>query len=318
MPTRSSAASTTARFVVGEQPDARQPGDVRARTREVVGREAPVERQALGEREQLVGRALGEAAVPEGHVPVATGSAAGPPCSRAHVSTERPQRRTKPAESSWRKVSDGVVGGEVVAVEPAVGAPAGDEAPARLEPQADVAGDELLGVAHERVERLLERREPEAVVHELGVAGLEPRLLAHEVALERDRLEVGVREQHRERARALVGLAALDADPAVLDHVEPAPAVGAHRRAELDHELVQRLDDAVERDGDPLLEAHDDLAGLGSARRRRRASSAYASAGGDTHGSSIMPHSMARPQRFSSIEYGLFLVTLIGMSCFAA
>ena len=27
---------------------------------------------------------------------------------------------------------------------------------------------------------------------------------------------------------------------------------------------------------------------------------------------------MARPQRFSSIEYGLFLVTLIGMSCFAA
>ncbi len=32
----------------------------------------------------------------------------------------------------------------------------------------------------------------------------------------------------------------------------------------------------------------------------------------------MMPHSMARPQRFSSMEYGLFLVTLIGMPCFAA
>ena len=34
--------------------------------------------------------------------------------------------------------------------------------------------------------------------------------------------------------------------------------------------------------------------------------------------SSMIPHSMARPQRFSSIEYGLFLVTLIGMPCLAA
>ena len=165
-----------------------------------------------------------------------------------------------------------VVGGEVVAVEAAVGAPAGHEAAARLEPQPHVAGDELLRVRHERVERLLERREPEAVVDELGVARLEPRLLAHEVALLGDRLEVGVREQHGQRARALVGLPALDADPAVLDHVEAARSrtPRPRRRASSD-ELVQRHGHAVERDGHALLEAHDDLARLATARRPRRA-----------------------------------------------
>ena len=101
--TRSSAASTASRFVVGEHADTRQHGDVRARAREVVGREPPVERQALGEREQLVGRTVGEATVPEGHAPGAVPGTA--LLARAHVSTDRPHRRTKPAESSWRKLS---------------------------------------------------------------------------------------------------------------------------------------------------------------------------------------------------------------------
>src|SRR4029077_8602572 len=84
----------------------------------------------------------------------------------------------------------GVVGREVVAVEAAVGAATGHEATTGLEPEAHLAGDELLPVPHKRVETLLRGREQESVVHELGVAGLEPRLLPHEVALERDRLEI--------------------------------------------------------------------------------------------------------------------------------
>ena len=40
----------------------------------------------------------------------------------------------------------GVVGGEVVVVEAALGPAAGDEAAARLEPQPHLAGDELLRV----------------------------------------------------------------------------------------------------------------------------------------------------------------------------
>ena len=40
--------------------------------------------------------------------------------------------------------------------------------------------------------------------------------------------------------------------------------------------------------------------------------------GGRAQGSSISPHSMARPQRLSSIEYGCSLVALMGMSKRAA
>ena len=52
-------------FVVGEQADARQHRDVRARPDEVVGRQPAVERQADREREQFVGRAFAEPSVPE-------------------------------------------------------------------------------------------------------------------------------------------------------------------------------------------------------------------------------------------------------------
>jgi hypothetical protein len=80
-------------LVDGEQADVREHLDVRARGRDVVAREPAVERQALGEREQVVSGSLAEAPVPERH------RSSGPPCSRAHVSTERPHRRTKPSES---------------------------------------------------------------------------------------------------------------------------------------------------------------------------------------------------------------------------
>ena len=49
-------------------------------------------------------------------------------------------------------------------------------------------------------------------------------------------------EDQRQRRRALVGLAALDADPAVLDHVDAAPAV---RRRRSSFELVDQLDAAA-------------------------------------------------------------------------
>ena len=52
-----------------------------------------------------------------------------------------------------------------------------------------------------------------------------------EVALEGEVLEVGVGHQQRQGGRALVDLAALDAHPAVLDHVEPTEAVRRRRAA---------------------------------------------------------------------------------------
>ena len=98
----------TDRSSLGEQPDAREHRDVRARAGEVVGREAAVERQADGEREQLVGRAFAEPAVPQrlpGRLAGRRSSARSRAWRRDHVSAERPHRRTKPSESSWRNAS---------------------------------------------------------------------------------------------------------------------------------------------------------------------------------------------------------------------
>ena len=105
--------------------------------------------------------------------------------------------------------------------------------------EADLAGHRALGGGEEGVEGLLERREPEAVVDELGPAGLEAGLLVGDVALEGDVLEIGVGQDQRQRRRALVDLAALDADAAVLDHVEPAPAVAADDGGQLGDEVVR-------------------------------------------------------------------------------
>ena len=74
---------------------------------------------------------------------------------------------------------------------------------------------------------------------------------------------------------------------------------------------MQRQRVAVERDGHALLER----------RSRARAGSVavgmvsdHTPGGGAAHGSSISPHSIARPQRLSSIEYSFSFVAVIGMS----
>src|SRR5262249_54311171 len=66
----------------------------------------------------------------------------------------------------------GLIGRELVVVERALGPAAGHVALPGVEAQADVAGHELLAAGDEGVERVLERRVPEAVVDELRVARL--------------------------------------------------------------------------------------------------------------------------------------------------
>ena len=46
--------------------------------------------------------------------------------------------------------------------------------------------------------------------------------------------------------------------------------------------------------------------------------SVYTSSGAGAQGSSMAPHSMALPQRLSSMEYSFSLVTVIGISHLAA
>jgi hypothetical protein len=90
-----------------EQADPYQPPHVGGRAGQVVGGEAPVDAQAHGVGEQLLGRTGPlEAPLPEGHDPL--GSAGARPtltCRAAHVATPRPHRRTNPSASWWRKRS---------------------------------------------------------------------------------------------------------------------------------------------------------------------------------------------------------------------
>ena len=153
----------------------------------------------------------------------------------------------------------GVVGGEGVVVEALGGAAADDGAAAGFEAEAHIAGHGSLGGVDEGVEGLAERGEPEAVVDELGVARLEARLFAEEVPFEGDRFEVGVGEDEREGAGAFVDLAALDADAAVLDHVDAAPAVPADGFGGGGDELGEGHRLAVEGDGDACCEGDGEL-----------------------------------------------------------
>ena len=73
--------------------------------------------------------------------------------------------------------------------------------PGQLAAQAHLAGHEPLALVDEGVERRLERREPQPVVDQLGVARLEPGLLVGEVALEGQILEVGVGHEQGQGCR---------------------------------------------------------------------------------------------------------------------
>ena len=189
--------------VLGQDPGRGQAPDVGPRTRQVVGGQPLVERQADGEGQQLLGRPfVAEAALPERHVrPRASGRGrvdlAGGPGGDA----EAPQ----PHESLGVLVAEAVgrlVGGQGVVVEPDLAAPAGDDAAARqLAAQPHLAGHEPLALVDEGVERLLERREPQPVVDQLGVPGLEPGLLVGQVPLQGQVLEVGVGHQQGQGAR---------------------------------------------------------------------------------------------------------------------
>ena len=94
----------------------------------------------------------------------------------------------------------------------------------------------------ERVERPLERAEPQPVVDQLGPPPLHRELEAPEVPLDGEVLQLAVCGEERDRARRLVDFAALDADQPVLDHVQPPHALGAG--------AVVQLEDCVQ-DGHP-------------------------------------------------------------------
>ena len=123
----------------------------------------------------------------------------------------------------------------------------------------------------------------------------------------------------RERGRALVDLAALDADPAVLDHVDAAEAVRTDDRSELvDERRRRRGASPSSATGTPRSNADDDLAAFGRRVARVRGERVRLLGRRGPRVLDASPHSIARPHMFSSIEYSFSFVASIGMSHFAA
>ena len=94
----------------------------------------------------------------------------------------------------------------------------------------------------------MQRGEPQAVVDQFAPALLDLPLEPGHVALDGDVLQLLVRGDQRDRAGRLVDLAALDADQPVLDHVQPADALGTGAPVQLGDRLEHG--DGLAVDGD--------------------------------------------------------------------
>ena len=156
----------------------------------------------------------------------------------------------------------GIVGGQAEIIQ-RVGALASHHGAGTLEElQLHRAGHALLGVGEEGVEGLLQRREPQAVVHLLGPGLLDGEFVVQHAPLQAQILQGLVSLDEGQTARHLVALAALHAHEPVLHHIDAAVAVGAG-------DIVHGVDDveeahrsAVKRTGNALIELDFHVGGL--------------------------------------------------------
>ena len=146
------------------------------RARQVVGREANVKAEARRERKELLRRLVTEPALPQRHRITVLRRA-------GLVAPPRSRRRDPRGGRSPRSGRDGSgprsVRREPVVVEPHRAAATHREAATGyLAPQTHLPGDEPLALVDERVECLLQRREPQPVVDQVGITRLEARLFS--------------------------------------------------------------------------------------------------------------------------------------------
>src|SRR4030081_1389478 len=107
----------------------------------------------------------------------------------------------------------------------ALAADHGDLALVELEPHP--AADELLAEIDRRLQHLALRREPEAVVDQLGIARHQLVLEVRRAAIERDLLDAAMGREQDRAARSLVHAPRLHADETVFDEIKTPDAIGA-------------------------------------------------------------------------------------------
>src|SRR5690606_14984549 len=101
-----------------------------------------------------------------------------------------------------------------------------------------LAGDILLRLGHQRLERLALGGEPETVVDELGVFRNERIAQVHHLAIHRETLHLAVSGEEDTAPGSLVDPAALHPDKTVLDHVDAADPVAPAEAVEDTHDPV--------------------------------------------------------------------------------
>ena len=156
----------------------------------------------------------------------------------------------------------GGVARQTVIVERVVAHAAGHGAAALEQLHLHGAGDELLGFGEERVEGVLQRAEPLAVIHGGGPLMLEVELEVLRLTVEAQGLERLVGRDEHLGGRSFVALARLHTDETILDHVDAAAAMLASENIEVHDDLQEALLFAVERARNALLEADFDIFSL--------------------------------------------------------
>src|SRR4051812_48571755 len=161
------------------------------------------------------------------------------------------------------------VGGEAVVVDAMRRGAPDDPHRSLVEAEGDLAVDGLRVLGVEGIDGMAQGRVPEAVVDELRVLLVEEGLGLERLAERGEALEVLVRRDERDGGRALVGLAALDADDAVFHQVDAPDAIVAGDLADLGDEPRGWQLLGVEADRQSLLEADAQVRrGVGSLLRR--------------------------------------------------
>ena len=118
----------------------------------------------------------------------------------------------------------GIVGGEVVVIQRAVGTASHHHGTAAVHDHANLTGHIPLGVIDERVERMHGRGEPLRIIDQFGPALIDAALDAMLLTFETHVLEFLVGRDEGDGTRCLVELTGLDAHQAILDQIDTADA----------------------------------------------------------------------------------------------
>ena len=127
----------------------------------------------------------------------------------------------------------------------------------------------LLGPIHETVQCILQRPEPQALIHQVSPLHLQLTFAAQNIRGQRQTLQFLMGLNQQQQARCFVDLPGFNPHHPVLDHVETADAVTARQTVGFADHRHRIQDLAIDGDGVAGFEGNLDLLGcIGRFRHR--------------------------------------------------